>query len=340
MYNCRILKLKIISGSHFEDFRKFFKAKLKKSFICPANSFDNVKGKFPIGFMIWDTAIKTSFNKIKADVYIDAKIQLQSKYFYVYDNNKYINDWIKPYRADASKNQLIGKFPFKGSDFQNQNMIQIVHHKMNYNVEAGQFCINQKNVIYACVYFAVRKCIDSSWLNDRDQFLFPKRGWDNDSEFKNDCLAYTLFSNNIQSKYGTNHWIPFSEKDVDAKEKFESNFMSQYIAGKINTDVSYDLFSKIENKVQKPLVFSCEATDLFDAGLDLWRYYHAQANINVNASLYDIREYFQGRNDAGKMKNKSEDETYMALINELRNKLKILAKKIEPKVYEYGFLKA
>jgi hypothetical protein len=39
------------------------------------------------------------------------------------------------------------------------------------------------------------------------------------------------------------------------------------------------------------------------------------------------------------MNNSSEDETYTNLITNLRDKLKILAKKIEPKVYEYGFLK-
>jgi hypothetical protein len=59
----------------------------------------------------------------------------------------------------------------------------------------------------------------------------------------------------------------------------------------------------------------------------------------VNASLYDIREFFQGRDDKGKMKNKSDDAAYMKLIGDLRDKLKILAKKIEPKVYEYGFLR-
>jgi hypothetical protein len=39
------------------------------------------------------------------------------------------------------------------------------------------------------------------------------------------------------------------------------------------------------------------------------------------------------------MNNKSDDEHYMKLISDLRTQLKILAKKIEPKVYEYGFLK-
>jgi hypothetical protein len=39
------------------------------------------------------------------------------------------------------------------------------------------------------------------------------------------------------------------------------------------------------------------------------------------------------------MNNTSKDETYNALIANLRTALKMLAKKIEPKVYEYGFLK-
>ena len=60
---------------------------------------------------------------------------------------------------------------------------------------------------------------------------------------------------------------------------------------------------------------------------------------DVNASLYDIREYFQGRNEKGTMNNTSKDETYNELINNLRSAIKILAEKIEPKVYEYGFLK-
>ena len=71
----------------------------------------------------------------------------------------------------------------------------------------------------------------------------------------------------------------------------------------------------------------------------MWKYYHAQKDVNVNASLYDIREYFQGRNDKGRMNSKSEDTVYMNLIGELRSKLTILADKIKPKVYEYEFLK-
>ncbi len=331
-------KLKILNGQHFIDFRNFFLAKIKKSFVVPANTFDNVKGEFPIGFMIWDTSEKEKFKKMRTDVYDKNGARIGKKSYFAYDDSQYINDWIKPYRADPKLNQLIGKFPFKGNDFQNQNMVQIVHHAMDYNTEAGQFLINQKNVVEACVYFAVRKCIGATWLNDRDQFLYPKKTWKQDKEFQADCVAYALFSNNIQAAYGTNHWIPFTEQDVEAREKFESNFMTQYLAGKVNTEITYDLFSSIEAKKRVPMEFSPEAQAVFQAGLALWKYYHRQPACNVNASLYDIRAHFQGRNEKGRMNSRSEDETYMELIANLREQLKLLAQKIEPKVYAHGFL--
>lgn len=39
------------------------------------------------------------------------------------------------------------------------------------------------------------------------------------------------------------------------------------------------------------------------------------------------------------MNNNSSDETYMKLIGDLRERLRQLANKLEPKVYEYEFLK-
>ena len=84
---------------------------------------------------------------------------------------------------------------------------------------------------------------------------------------------------------------------------------------------------------------SPEAQAVYDAGLALWRYYHTQPNAIADASYYDIRLHFQGTNDKGNMNAKSDDATYTALITDSREKMKILANRIEPKVYEYGFLK-
>ena len=152
--------------------------------------------------------------------------------------------------------------------------------------------------------------------------------------------------NIISSKFGTNHWIPFIESEVGSKGKFESKFMANFIAGKLKEDTSAALFEKDKATKKEKLEFSTEAKAVFSAGKALWTYYHATINTPpsgdgglVNASLYDIREYFQERNTAGKMNSKSTDEVYTKLIAELRDSLAILAKKIEPKVYEYGFLR-
>ena len=88
-----------------------------------------------------------------------------------------------------------------------------------------------------------------------------------------------------------------------------------------------------------PLEFSAEATAVLVAGAGLWRYYHRQDNPNPNASLYDIKEFFQGSNISGKMNSRSQDEVYTSLINGLRTAQKTLEVKIQPKVYQYGFLK-
>ena len=60
---------------------------------------------------------------------------------------------------------------------------------------------------------------------------------------------------------------------------------------------------------------------------------------NVNASLYDIKEYFKGRDSNGRLNTRSSDEHFNELERRLNEALKKLAKKIEPKVYEHGFLR-
>ena len=44
------------------------------------------------------------------------------------------------------------------------------------------------------IFLTVRKIIKNTWLNDRDQFLYPNEGWKKDIKFQNDCLAFALFS--------------------------------------------------------------------------------------------------------------------------------------------------
>ncbi|SFF45571.1 hypothetical protein [Thermoflexibacter ruber] len=341
--NCKIgnfSKIKILQSANFSQFREVFRFKLKKIFLVPSHTFDNVSGKFPIGFFVWDGMYSEEFQEIEADVFdtFGKKIGVKS----VFSLNRFIplSSFGKEEPNGNGNTEYIGHFAARGNDFQNQNAVFIDNITKQWKGGGVHILISSKNLHKVAISFAVRHCIEATWLNDRDQFLHPNDGWQKDIEFQNDCLAFTLFhsQNRISSKEGTNHWIPFTEQEVNARAMFESNFMSKYIKGKLKPNGNGTLLEP-EKIRTTPLDFSPEATSVFNAGLELWKYYHRQENCDVNASLYDIRVYFQGRNEAGKMNNKSADETYHQFMADLRKALKLLAQKIEPKVYEYAFLK-
>jgi hypothetical protein len=332
--------LKNLQAPMYSDFRAFFRAKLEKIFLTPADTFDNVKGQFPIGFFIWNTNKNEDFKFIDADIYDKTGNFIGIKNIWAYDNIKFINDWVKTFRKTEAPSiaTIIGV----GSDFQNQRLVRFGEPFMKVPASYHNWQVSQQNLIESSIYYTVRHIINANWLNDRDQFLFPNELWKADKELQNNCLVHTLFSNNVSIKFGTNHWIPFTEYEVNAQDKFASNFMTDFIQGKLKkepiaTNTLFD--AEMAMNQDGPLQFSPEATAVFDAGRELWKYYHAQKGVNVNASLYDIREYFQGRNDKGRMNARSEDAHYTSLIGNLRSQLAILADKIKPKVYEYEFLK-
>ena len=362
--------LKIVQGPNFYKFRLRFKAKFLGGFVCPAYTFDNVKGNFPIGFMIWDLNKEEQIQNIACDVFSENLEFIAQKNFFAYDENIFITDWYRIYHTRILSSDVLEAIGLYGIDFQHNNFIRIT----NANEHPNRWTfITPNNLIPTCIYLAVRHAIKATWLNDRDQFLYPNEMWEKDSEFQNDCLVFTLFhgQNRISAKEGVNHFIPFSESEVEVKEAFESHFMYKFIKGKIKIDSTTtskakqskfsDADLELESKSfipNKPLEFSTEAQAVFEAGKEIYKYYHQNfeqipeihsqhkdefyKNYNPNVSLYDIKGYFQGFKENGqgtaKMNIKSIDSAYNDLIADLRYALDKLAKKIKPKIYEYGFL--
>lgn len=328
------------------DILRFFQPRIGKSFIVPADTFDNVTGNFPIGFLIYHFSEKIPFTSTTTNIYAEDGCFLRQKELVSYKDCKLINDWAKEFKdsgveaipgSSASIATIIGV----ANDFQNQRTVRIENQWKPWNHQF-QWQITLNNLIESVVYLCARTIVSADWQNDKDQFLAPNTEWEQDFIFQNDCLAYGLFTNIIQSSKGRNHWIPFTEAEVNARDCFESHFMSDYISGKNRPNKDATLFSDtIQN--HQPLTFSPEATAVMDAGRKLWKYYHSKPDSNPNASLYDIKMYFQGtktlKNGKIQMKPDSDDETYTQLLSELRERMKVLAKRIEPKIYQYGFLK-
>ncbi|EAL8903308.1 hypothetical protein D0B03_03110 [Campylobacter upsaliensis] len=349
-------KLKYVNSSNFIKFRETFKAKFLKGFIAPAYTFDNVKGNFPIGFLIWNLAQPQAIKNITLDIFDENGASLGKKRFYTKNNRAMLSNFGK--KTIEENELLLGHFTAYGNDFQHQNGVFIENIERQRAKSGGvHIIITPYNLMQVSISYSVRHCIKVTWINDRDQFLAPNKKWEKDTEFQNDCLAFMLFhaQNRITCKEGINHFIPFSEKDIDAAEAFESHFMLEFIQGKI----------KISNKKKKgqqefnfqsdeledtfiptkPLEFSREAKEVFKAAKELFKHYHEQAkddetSYTPNAALYDIKAHFQGFNDKGKMNSpqKADDEYYKQKLGELNYALKNLAKKIEVKVYEYEFL--
>ncbi|GAA9920690.1 hypothetical protein VN0837_14420 [Helicobacter pylori] len=339
--------LKYLNSSNFKKFREVFKAKFLEGFMVPADSFDNVKGQFPIGFLVWDTATPTPLkptNALNLEVF-DSLGEFLGYKNIVNENVKNIHMWLKQ-KEKIENMEILGYIDTPTPDFQGSYSVAIINNKNSSRRHSVYFAITSSNILFGSVFFSIRHCIKATWQNDRDQFYAPyDDAFQDDSEFKNNCLIFMLFhtQNRITTTQGTNHFIPFSETEVNAKERYSSHALLDFLKGKIKEEGdSLFLNAKKENK---PLEFSPSASKVLDAGREIYRYYHTQdftnRPYNANISLYDIKEFFQGRNVQGKLNlpAKAKDEYYKQLYANLQDALKDLAKEIQPKVYEYGFLR-
>jgi hypothetical protein len=115
--------------------------------------------------------------------------------------------------------------------------------------------------------------------------------------------------------------------------------MVRFLEGKVAVERSGGLWSEEKGAFRVLDHLSAEARAVYEAGKALWRHYHSQPDAKPDASLYDIRAYFQGRDAQGKVKPTSEDSTYRRLNQTLKEALETLAQKIAEKAYAYGFLR-
>jgi len=121
--------MKYINSSNFIKFRNHFLAEFKKGFVVPADTFDNVKGAFPIGFLIWDTGKKEIIKKVEVDVFERNGEFVGQKSFSSYDETKgRINGWLyhfKPKTNDSNIGFLMADSP----DFQNSKTVCLLDKK-------------------------------------------------------------------------------------------------------------------------------------------------------------------------------------------------------------------
>lgn len=311
---------KFLTGVHYREFLTKFTPKLLSMFIVPGNTFDNVKGKFPIGFFIWDSKIKENFNKVTAEVYSKEAILCGHKTF-LKSPSYNLKDWLKEKCSSNKKDSNKLSYLVRGScDVQNNNIVFLTQRPSDSVIEAGNYSyVTNENFESICVFYTVRKVIKNSWFINRDQYLYPS-DFSNDYTFIYDCIIYTIFSlqsNNITCfNNNTNHFIPFKENEVNPRDTYKSHWLCNYL-------------EKLDrNKMSE---YSLGVIESFKT---LYRLYHSYENSNPNASLYDIKNFF----NSIKKRQGSISEEYEKIITEIKENYEILSLKIIPKIYEYKFL--
>lgn len=346
--------LKYVNAPNFEKFRQAWSAQYLGGFVVHSKAFDGLNGNFPIGFLVWKTNQKLSqkITEITTEVLNKNAQEIGEKKFYNLPNEQLLSNWIvrtKPSDKDALplKNAIspttstkdvrgtkwaegaIGGMICKGSDLQNA-ATQTALLSSGY-CSAGGFLVTDKNLWQTAIVFTVRRVVKQNWLNDRDQFLQPTA--ELSDEFKTDCLIWMLFNgsnltasaNDLEwngKKWSiVNHFIPFAESEVNSPERFESDFMVQYLADK---------------------KLSAQAKAVLDAGRELWRAYFSQIDVHSvrdefklnrpDVGWYQIRKALAARNSSGDFAPIS--------FNDFEEAYKTLTEKLRPQVYELGFLRA
>ena len=317
-----------------------------------SKSFDGLKGDFPIGFLVWKTdwqAKRQPIIEITTEV-LDKKAQpIGEKNFYNLPNKHFLSLWMPRLKTDciniplknavtpqdkhakvtAWRNDAIGYLLCNSNDLQHAGTLTALFSSVC--SQGNGFYVTPENLWQTAIVFTVRRIIKTTWINDRDQFLQPTELLSD--EFKNDCLIWMLFSgsnltasaNNLEwngkSWSIVNHFIPYTEAEVNAPDRFESDFMVQYL----------------EDKTQ-----SKEAKAVLNAGRELWQVYFS------NTDVYSVREELKlNRPDVGwyqirnALKKRNDSGDYAPIdFGEFETAYKTLSEKLQPQVFELGFLRA
>jgi len=338
--------LKYVNAPNFAEFRRRWTARYLDGFVVHNRAFDGLKGNFPIGFLIWKLGANDPATAIQTIALNRAGDVVAEKKFYRLLPRPPLADWIIRPRSNSTpalplKNALtpssstkdvrgrwwadgaIGSMIVFGNDLQHAATTGLLSSGYG---NAGAFFVTEQNLGQAAVVFAVRRLIKPTWLNDRDQFLQPSQPLND--EFKSDCLVWMLFNGSNLSAGAdrlewngrewslVNHFIPFTEAEVGAKGRFESDFMALYM---------------------RDMTFSAEARTVLDEGRKLWARFHATDFPRK------IREEFKlGRADAGWYQIRRALQAYgdaqLTDFDPFNAAYAALSEKLRPLVYSLGFL--
>lgn len=356
-YLCLFSTLKYINSNNDQKIRdSFFQYEFKKGFMFSSQCFDGAKGKFPVGFLVWNLSKKEHLEnqKIILDVFNENVEKYGIKEIKSIQRTNFLNKWIERPKtttiypafksaisiAESNKDtrdriadNFICSLMICGNDYQHQNYTSLLSGPYT---SAGALSVIPDNFEKAMIILLVRLISKSYWINNRDQFYAPTQILS--QEFINDCVVWSAFadSNNTVSlkdvKYKgkvyqiPNNLYPFLIKEIKNWQFSVDNISLQ--VSSLNEDRF--LAKWLQNKN-----LSQEAKKVLEYGKILYKYFYKQM-INTHWMNFKIENW-----DVGLWQIKQTlKQTNLGIeeLNNLKSAHKELGKKLLPQIYTYGFI--
>ena len=362
-YLCLFSTLKYINANNDQRLRdKIFKYHFERGFMFDSRAFNGVKGKFPVGCLVWNLALKEELKEqeIILDVLENSTppVKIAQKRIPSVERSSFLNNWIDRPAAEivfppfssalnvnANKKDIrdriakgfICSMCNPGNDVQHTNYIALFSGPYG---SAGAWSVTAENFEKSMVIFGVKKTTPQLWFNDRDQFLAPNCELPQD--FINDCVVYSLFHGSNQTvslqhvKYKgkdyniPNHLYPFLIVDVKKWKCSDPDITSGITADS-------DRFAALWLQNHE---LTKEAQHVVEAAREMYKvFYEKSAKLNTN-------KYRVGAWDAGLYQimaclNDEEynlDSDYSSYITALKGAMIHLGAKIHKEKTLYGFI--
>lgn len=342
----------VISGNDQLFREKFLSCKYERGFVFSSKNFQGCKGKFPISFLVWNFANKIPIDeqKIIVDVYNDEIEKIAIKKWVSVNQKEFLNKWFKrpivkkkfppltssfnlavtnKERRDRIAEDFLASFMVSSNDFSHANYTSLLSGPY---VSHGGLSVTPENFEKSMIIHAVRRIPKATWLNDRDQFMQPTKKLTR--EFITDCVLWSLFSPSNQTvslrnvEYEgeiyrmKNNLFPFLLSEIQNWKISDSNIRAQIAMAK------QDRFAALwinEHKAE----FSTEGRKLLAAGEEVYKEFYKRLK-ELDRKKWKIEDWdagwYQARMSLGE-------------VDEVKERLLELSQKIEPLIYELGFLR-
>jgi hypothetical protein len=334
---------------------KYFNNKYEKGFLFHSKCFQGIAGDFPIAFLLWNLSKESKSKTIKIDIANEKALNIGIKHLALIEKKDVLNKWferpknsneyilpplsngitVKSDNTDTrhrARTDFLASICSKGNDFQNSKYVVILSSP---SVSAGAFTVNEDNFEKAVTLHAVRKIPKPTWLNDRNQFLTPRKKLT--QEFVNDCIIWSLFASSnettslsdVQYLGNTyqikNNFFPFPISELKKWEIKDPDFRLQ---------LSNDEDRFVANWIGRNEL-SEEAKNVLLKGKEVYKFFYSHLNEMAtnnwkidtwDAGWYQIRRCLTEHNLGS-----------AELIN-LKSANEKLANKILPQIEKFGFL--